>query len=633
METTDRTDTRPDVVIAGAGPVGLMLACELALRRVRVVVLERLTAPDETIKAGAINTPSAEAFYRRGLLPALAEVQKEAIGRFSSFVRQRQAAGATAVRAVPKFAGHFAGIMLRADLLDESDPDFHGAGPAGDVGLVPQLTLERLLAERAAELGVVVRRGVEVTGFDAAEDGVTVRLRPVAEDGDGDGTAGSGDGAAGSGDGAAGGPAPETVRAGWLVGCDGGRSTVRRLAGFPFPGTDPEITGHQAMVELTGSEKLGAGWNETDTGIYAHGPLPGRILTVEFDGPPEDRDAPITLEELQTSLRSVSGTDVTITKVLTATRFTDNARQVPDYRSGRVLLAGDAAHVHSPFGGQGLNLGIGDAVNLGWKLAATIHGHAPEGLLDTYTTERHPIGAWVLEWTRAQIAVMRPDPHARALREVVRDLTRTVTGTTYFTKKISGVWQGYDLPGDHPLTGRSAPDLELADGTRLAAHLQDGRGLLLVLSDAPEAAWQAAEHAAGYEGRVRVVTGRCPGRPELAGLLVRPDGITAWASGTDVRRDAEGAAEGATEKAAERAAEEAARTARNGEAAVASWQSGEAVGAVGTADGDTVRVRTGGAATATRTAAAASATCTADESAALGDALRRWFGAPDGEAG
>ncbi|MEV5594346.1 FAD-dependent monooxygenase [Streptomyces sp. NPDC052496] len=617
---TGGTDTRPDVVIAGAGPVGLMLACELALRRVRVVVLERLTAPDETIKAGAVNTPSAEAFYRRGLLPALAEVQKEALGRFSSFMRQRQAAGATAVRAAPKFAGHFAGLMLSADRLDESDPDFHHAGPAGDVGLVPQLALERLLGERAAELGVVVRRGVELIGFETDEGGdgagggggggVTVHVRPaVGADGVGHADGANSAGDVGGADGTDGRAASASIQAGWLVGCDGGRSTVRRLAGFPFPGTAPEITGHQALVEMTGTEKLGTGWNETETGIYAHGPLPGRILTVEFDGPPADRDAPITLEELQTSLRRTSGVDdVTITKVLTATRFTDNARQVPDYRSGRVLLAGDAAHVHSPFGGQGLNLGIGDALNLGWKLAATIHGHAPEGLLDTYTAERHPIGAWVLEWTRAQIALMRPEPHARALREVVRDLIGTVTGTTYFTKKISGVWQGYDLPGDHPLTGRSAPDLELADGTRLGGHLQDGLGVLLVLTDDPEAAGQAAEHAAGYEGRVRVVTGRCPSRPELAGLLVRPDGVTAWAAGTEGRRDGEEVASGGGAPA---------RTAAP-------------------TNGTATATRTTEAATRTAEAAtrkAESATCSVDELAALGDALRRWFGAPDGAAG
>ncbi|MFG2140520.1 FAD-dependent monooxygenase [Streptomyces sp. NPDC048650] len=486
-----------DVVVAGGGPVGLMLACELALADTSVIVLERLTEVDVTIKAGAINSPSAEALYRRGMLPPLMEVQRTALEHFSSFMRRRQAAGASQVKPPPKFAGHFAGIMLRGDLLDESDPDFGRTGPAGELGLIPQEALERQLAARAAELGVEVRRGVTLTGFDAGEAGVHVHTSD--------------------------GP----LRTGWLVGCDGGRSTVRRLAGFPFPGTDPEITGHQAIVELAGADALKVGWNWTGAGTYVHGPMPGRILTVEFDGPPADRSAPVTAEELQTALRRVSGVpDVTITKVITATRFTDNARQVPDYRSGRVLLAGDAAHVHSPFGGQGVNLGLGDAMNLGWKLAATIKGRAPEDLLDTYTAERHPIGAWVLEWTRAQVALMRPERHARALREVISELTGTVDATTFFAKKISGVWQRYDLPGGHPLTGASAPDLELSDGTRLGEQLHGGQALLLDLAGDPE----LRRRAAGYGGRVRVHTAACPGRPDLAALLVRPDGCTAWAA-------------------------------------------------------------------------------------------------------
>ena len=258
------------------------------------------------------------------------------------------------------------------------------------------------------------------------------------------------------------------------MGCDGGRSTVRKLAGFDFPGTEPEIDAHQAMVEMEGSEALGTGWHATATGVYAHGPVPGRVLTVEFGGVPADRDGAITAEELQASIRNVSGTEVVVTGVKTATRFTDNARQATTYRLGRVLLAGDAAHVHSPFGGQGLNLGIGDAANLGWKLAATVLGWAPEGLLDTYTTERHPIGAWVLDWTRAQVALMRPDPRARALREVVTDLTRTVTGTTYFAKKISGVWQRYDLHGRPPAGRRQRTGLRT--GRRDQARRPPSRG-------------------------------------------------------------------------------------------------------------------------------------------------------------
>ncbi|GAA2266286.1 MULTISPECIES: FAD-dependent oxidoreductase [Kitasatospora] len=494
-----------DVVVAGGGPVGLMLAGELTLGGARVVVLERRSSVDPTIKAGGINTPTAEAFYRRGLLPALTESQQRTLEQFKAFGERNQGKSRPE-RSPHKVAGHFAGIMLSADRIDPAEPDFADLGPAvAGVTMVPQQEVERILGEHAAKLGVELRRGVEVTGFDEDAEGVTVHTVDAAEDGE---------------------RRRESIRAGWLVGCDGGRSTVRRLAGFAFPGTDPQITGHQAVVEMTGAEALIPGWNWTDTGVYVHGPIPGRILTVEFDGPPADRDAPVTAEELQRSLRRVSGVDVTITGVRTATRFTDNARQATEYRRGRVLLAGDAAHVHSPFGGQGLNLGIGDAMNLGWKLAAVVGGRASEQLLDSYTAERHPIGAWVLDWTRAQVALMRPSPHIRALRGVVTDLTGTVAGTTYVVKQISGVWQGYGLPGDHPLVGRSAPDLLLADGSRLADHLHGGRAVLfdLIEDDALRAS------AGKYDGRVDTVTAACPDRPQLRGLLVRPDGFTAWAS-------------------------------------------------------------------------------------------------------
>ncbi|WP_052488714.1 FAD-dependent oxidoreductase [Streptomyces sp. 150FB] len=527
MNADARTDV--DVVVVGGGPVGLMLACELRLGGARVTVLERLTEVDPTIKAGSITTPTAEAFYRRGMLPALAEVQEEALRQFRAF-RWKQEENADPEEAdrsrseaqapPPRFAGHFAGIMLRADRFDDSDPVFRSAGPAGDVGFVSQQEIERVLAERAELLGVELRRGVELTGFEAGDDGVTVRLAR-----------------------ADGGEALAPLRASWLVGCDGGRSLVRKLAGFDFPGTPPLITGHQAIVEMTGTEELKPGWNWTRTGTYANGPGP-RVLTVEFDGPPADREAPVTAEELQAGMRAVSGVDVTVTKVHTATRFTDNARQVTDYRAGRVLLAGDAAHVHAPFGGQGLNLGVGDAMNLGWKLAAVVRGRAPEGLLDSYTAERHPIGAWVLDWTRAQVALMRPEPHTHALRDVVAGLTDTTEGTTYLVKRISGVLQRYDLPGDHELIGRSAPDLEVkaleADGGsdgRLAGLLGAGRGLLLDLAGDPA----LRARTTGYGDRVDTVTAACPDRPELAALLVRPDGITAWAADAD-RTDASEAA-------------------------------------------------------------------------------------------
>ncbi|MFY4722929.1 FAD-dependent monooxygenase [Streptomyces sp. LaBMicrA B280] len=488
-----------DVVVAGGGPVGLMLACELRLGGARVAVLERRTEVDPTIKGGAITTPAAEALYRRGMLPAMAEVQRQAMDRFRAFIREQNGGdGGGAAGQGLGIVGHFAGIMLRADLVDRTGPGLGDAGPAAEIAFVAQQDIEGLLGERADELGVDVRRGVELTGFDADDGAVTVY---------------TGHGA---------------VRAGWLVGCDGGRSTVRKLAGFEFPGTDPEITCHQAVVEMTGAEDRKVGWSATDTGVYAHGPMPGRVVTVEFDGPPADRDAPVTAEDLQARLRRVTGVNATITKVRTATRFTDHARQVTEYRRGRVLLAGDAAHVHSAFGSQGLSLGIGDAMNLGWKLAAVIGGRAPKGLLDTYTRERHPVGAGVLDWTRSQVAAMRPDPRSRALREIVGDLAGTVTGTTYLTARLNGSGIRYDLPGEHPLTGRSAPDLELTGAGRLADHLHAGRALLLDLTDDPE----LRALAAGYTDRVDTLTADCPARPELAAVLVRPDGFTAWAMDT-----------------------------------------------------------------------------------------------------
>jgi hypothetical protein len=322
------------------------------------------------------------------------------------------------------------------------------------------------------------------------------------------------------------------IRTDWLVGCDGGRGIVRTLAEFDFPGTEPTITGHQAIVDIEGADKLPLGWNRMLKGMLVYGPVPGRILTVENDGPPIDRDAPITVEELETSLRTVSGIDdLRITGVRSATRFTDHARQGTEYRRGRVLLAGDAAHVHSPFGGQGLNLGVGDAFNLGWKLAATIKGWAPADLLDTYTTERHPVGAWVLDWNRAQVALMRPDAQTGALRGVVGDLMRTGDGSGYFIKKLAGLWINYDFGDDHPLVGRRTPDLVFDDGSRLGEYCLDGRPVLLDLGEG-----RLAEVAAGWEERINVLVKTCATHPELAGLLVRPDGYVAWAAAATAKQ-------------------------------------------------------------------------------------------------
>ncbi|KIF75807.1 FAD-dependent oxidoreductase [Streptomyces sp. 150FB] len=515
-----------DVTVVGAGPVGLVLAAELALSGATVQVLERRAEPDEAGKAGAINVPTAEALDRRGLLPAAEQVQRDMVERAGSFARmvgdrpsggERHAPGGGergpgGGRRGPgsRFTGHFAGMVLDPDLVDASDPDLAAHTAVDGARLVPQRELEALLAGHVARLGVPVRRGVEVTALEDTRDGVLVGT-----------TAGP-------------------VRTGWLVGCDGGRSTVRRLAGIDFPGTDPELTGHLAVADIADPSVLADGWTWSARGAYRYGPQPGRVVTVEFDGAPADRSAPVTLEELQTSLRRVSGTDVTLTALRgAATRWTDNARQAANYRSGRVLLAGDSAHVHSPFGGQGLNLGVGDAMNLGWKLGAVVAGWAPEGLLDTYDAERRPLGAWVLDWTRAQIGVLRGDAKSAALREVVGDLLSTREGTTYAVKKISGVTQRFDLPGDHPLVGRFVPDVWLSDGSRLADHGHGGGFLLL--DRTPDGAF--ARRAAAWGGRVTSVTSVNDDHATptgVTGMLVRPDGVIAWASDTDGPADTTG---------------------------------------------------------------------------------------------
>jgi len=452
---------RYDVVIAGGGPAGLFLACELQLVGIAVVVLERMEDPHSPLKAGwtgmrGLNFPSVEAFYRRGLLD---DVRASALGWMNAGSNpglELRDAGNGGSAPAPRFAGHFAGIMLDIANVDFSGRKYMIPGPSASGGMVSLESLELLLVEHALHLGVDVKRGLEVTNFTESESGVRVY----------------------AGD--------QSFEGSWLVGWDGGRSAVRKLAGFEFEGTEPEFTGYTASVKIADPEKLRPGFNLTGTGMYVNGPGPDRIGMIDFDDASFDRTTAITLESLQAVLRRVSGTDVTLTSMSVASSYTDRARQATSYRRGRVLLAGDAAHVHSPLGGQGLNTGIGDAMNLGWKLAATIKGWAPDGLLDTYTEERHPIGEWALNWTRAQVAIMRPDPHARAIASVIRDLMQTKDATTYFVGKMSGMVMRYSRPGDHPLIGCSAPDFEFEDGARLGDLLHDGKGLLLNFSQATE---------------------------------------------------------------------------------------------------------------------------------------------------
>jgi 2-polyprenyl-6-methoxyphenol hydroxylase-like FAD-dependent oxidoreductase len=394
-------------------------------------------------------------------------------------------------------AGHFAGIQFDYRNIDSSRWRYRLPGPA-DTQLGSEMEhLERVLAAQALSVGVEIQRGHGVEGFDFSNDEITVRA------------------------------GEQRVRARWLVGCDGGRSTIRKQGGFEFVGTEPEFTGYSVQVEIADPEKLPLGRHSTPTGMYTQW-QPGVIAMVDFDGGAFHRTQPVTCEQVQAVLRRVSCTEVTLKALTVASTWTDRSQQATTYRKGRVLLAGDAAHVHSPLGGQGLNLGLGDAMNLGWKLAATIRGDAPHGLLDSYTTERHPIGAHILDWTRAQVASMRPDRQSRALQAILRDLIYTRDGATYFAERVWGVSLRYDLGDEHPLVGRSCPDFELEDGTRLGTLVRDGNGLLLDFGR--QASLQALDGLWG--DHVRYVASDAKDRLGLCTLLVRPDGFVAWASDT-----------------------------------------------------------------------------------------------------
>jgi 2-polyprenyl-6-methoxyphenol hydroxylase-like FAD-dependent oxidoreductase len=478
-----------DVVIAGAGPVGLFLACELALAHCSVLILEKAEearSPLKRIPFGirGLSAPTIEALDRRGLLKEL-EVPKRLKNPHS-----------TTVQGARRQAGHFAGIPFYEDRIDASQWRYRLPGSTG-ISLVSEMEeLETVLARRAETLGVAIQRGRALTGLRQTAEGVTVQ----------------------SGD--------SSFQAQWLVGCDGSRSAVRKAGGFEFAGTEPQFTGYSTQVDIADPEKLRPGRNVTPAGMYLQS-QPGYVILQDFDGGAfHNSDKPITLEHVREVLRRVSNTDVTISALHIATTWTDRARQATTYRNGRVLLAGDAAHIHAPLGGQGLNLGLGDAMNLGWKVAANILGKAPEGLLDSYQAERHPIGAQVLDWSRAQVAIMGPDPQARALNAIVRDLMETRDGATYFAGRVWGVNTQYDLGGDHPLIGASVPDFELETGSRLGELLRDGQGILLDFAGNASLAALASE----YGGRLKYVSGRAKEQLGLSAALVRPDGVVAWAS-------------------------------------------------------------------------------------------------------
>ncbi len=473
----------PAVVIAGGGPTGMMLAGELALAGVDVAVVERRATPELIgSRAGGLHARTIEVLDQRGIAD-----------RFISEGQVAQVAG-------------FAGVRL-----DVSDfPTRHNYG----LGLW-QNHIERILAEWVGELPVTLYRGRDVTGFAQDESGVDVEL---ADGG--------------------------SLRAEYLVGCDGGRSLVRKAAGIEFPGWDATTSALIAQVEMTEEPELGIRRDASGTHalgkveyeirdgevVYKEGGTVGVMLTE----PDVGATAEPTLRDLTERLVAVYGSDYGIHSPTWISRFTDATRQAATYRAGRVLLAGDAAHVHSPVGGQGLNTGVQDAVNLGWKLAQVVHRTAPESLLDTYHAERHPVAARVLRTTMAQVALMRPDDRIEALRDSVSELLSMDEPRKRFAAMMSGLDIHYDLGEGHPLLGRRMPDLDLvtADGPlRVFTLLHDARPVLLDLGET------GGFDLTPWADRVQLVDAEYVGPWELPALgevaaptavLVRPDGHVAW---------------------------------------------------------------------------------------------------------
>jgi 2-polyprenyl-6-methoxyphenol hydroxylase-like FAD-dependent oxidoreductase len=471
---------RIDVVVVGAGPVGLLLAIELKLGGAGVIVLERRTAPNVAVKGTSVGPLGAEALQRRAMGAALDEAEDRT---FAAMGRAGPERHAQAYRS----RGHFALLPLRSGAERE---------PERRMRWVDQQGLEAILGARAAALDIEVRRGCEVAHVEQHDDGVAVRW--TSPDG------------------------PDHARCAWLVGCDGGRSAIRKMAGFAFPGTPPSLTMYQAVLDLDHPERLPRWVTRTAEGVLVNGPRPRRISMHDFSGPPADRKAPVTREEIERVLRRISGADVRVTGIEQADRFTDSARLVDTYRRSRVLLAGDAAHIHSPSGGQGLSLGLVDAANLGWKLAAVVRGEKPDGLLDSYTAERRPVAEAVLANTLAQVALMRPDPQSIAMRDIFATLLELDDVNGHIDGLTSGLATRYDLGSERDVVGRLTGDRSVGRAdvrTSLFAEMAEGEGILLDAS--PDG--RAAGLAAGFT-RVRCL-------PADAGpsMLIRPDGCIAWA--------------------------------------------------------------------------------------------------------
>ncbi|MEO7096510.1 MAG: FAD-dependent monooxygenase [Polyangiales bacterium] len=464
------------VVIAGGGPTGLMLAAELALARVDVAIVERRATQELTgarAGAGGLHARTIEVLDQRGVA--------------DRFLAEGQ------VMQVTGFA------MNRLDISDF--PTRHNYGLA-----LWQKHIERIMAAWVAELGVPIHRGSEVTGFAQDDAGVAIER-----------------------------DSGHSLRASYLVGCDGGRSLIRKKAGIDFPGWDPSVSFLHAEVEMADEPEWGV--RRDAKRVYALGKLDdgkrvGVVLREEQVG---GGDEP-SLDELRAALVALYGRDFGLRRASYISRFTDVTRQAASYRDRRVLLAGDAAHVHPPMGGQGLNIGVQDAVNLGWKLAQVIDGTSPETLLDTYEAERHPIGARVLRNTMAQTALGRGDVRMDAVRETLSELLKMDEPRKRIAGMMSGLDVHYDLGTGHPLLGRRMPDLDVVTATgpqRVFGLLHAARPVFLNLAD------PGAIDIGPWAARVRRCDARYEGAWELpvlgavaapAAVLIRPDGHVAWTS-------------------------------------------------------------------------------------------------------
>jgi 2-polyprenyl-6-methoxyphenol hydroxylase-like FAD-dependent oxidoreductase len=463
--------TEHAVVIAGGGPTGMMLAGELALAGIDCAIVERRVNQDVSgARAGGLHSRTIEELDQRGIAD-----------RFLSQGRTAQIAG-------------FAWIPLNMSDL----PTRHPYGLA-----LFQSHIERILAEWIDELGVPLYRGREVTGFSQNETGVGVAVS--------------------NGD---------ALRARYLVGCDGGRSLVRKAAGIDFPGWDPSVSHIIAEVEL--AEEPEWGLRRDELGIRAlsrmeNGPV--RVMVTERQA---GRMGEPSLDDLRAEMIAAYGTDYGVHSPTWISRFTDMARQAASYRAGRVLIAGDAAHVHYPAGGQGLNTGVQDAMNLGWKLAQVVRGVSPDTLLDSYQAERHPVAAGVLRNTLAQVALLRGDERTNALRDTMTVLLGMDEPRRRVAADLSGLNVRYDLGEGHPLLGRRMPDLDLltAEGpSRVFTLLHDARPVLLNFGE------PGSIDVAAWADRVRPIDARCEATWELpvvgtvaapAAALLRPDGYVAW---------------------------------------------------------------------------------------------------------